>query len=115
MFVNEDYQNFKYVVSVSDNYVCLTNRSFVNADWQNSQTIDVIYQYLKPSFLVIEGERTFTNSQNFEQISVTSDDFYRADYCDYFNSAMLFIGVIVFTILTALTRIVKKGGMINGQ
>lgn len=115
MFVNEDYLNFKYVVSVSDNYIVLTNQRSVSADWQNPQSIDVIYQYLKPSFLVIEGERTFNNSQTFEQISVTDNDFYRADYCDILTSAMLFISVVVFTVINSISRLVHKGGLINGQ
>lgn len=115
MYVDRNYSNYKYIVAVSDNYIVLTNRRNVNADWQTPQTIDVIYQYLKPSFLVIEGERTFTNSQTFEQVEVSQNDFERADYCDYFNSAMLFISVIVFTVVTCVTRMVKKGGIIYGQ
>ena len=115
MFVNDDYLSYKYVVSVSDNYIVLTNRSSVSADWQSPQTVDIIYQYLKPSFLTIEGERTFNTSQTFERVDVTSNDFYRADYCDILTSAMLFILVIVFTVINAITRLVKKGGLIYGN
>lgn len=115
MFVNADYTNYKYVISVSDNYVVLTNRSSVNGSWDNPQTLSVIYQYLKPSFLVIEGERSFSTSQTFEQIDISDNDFERADYCDFFNSSMLFLAVIVFTILNSISRLVKKGGVINGQ
>lgn len=115
MFVDSDYQNFKYVVSVSDNYVVLTNHRTVTADWTNPTTIDVIYQYLKPSFLVIEGERTFTSSQEFTQVDVTDDDTFRADYSDYFNSAMLFLFVICFTVINSISRLVKKGGVIHGN
>lgn len=115
MYVPGDYSSYKYVVSCSDNYIILTNRHSVNADWQNPVTIDIIYQYFKPSFVTIEGERTLTSSQTYEQVDISDNDFERGDFCDFFTSAMLFISVIVFTIINGLSRIFKKGGIIYGQ
>lgn len=115
MFVNEDYLNYKYVVGVSDNYVVLTNQHTVNASWDSPRTIDIVYQYLKPSYLTIEGERTFSNTQTFEQIDVDDSIFSRADYPDILISALLFISVVVFTIINSLTKIVRRGGVLNGN
>lgn len=115
MYVNEEYLNYKYVVGVSDNYVVLSNRSSVNASWDNPQTLNVIYQYLKPSTLSIEGERTFNSSQTFEQIDVSNSDFERADYIDIFNACMLFIGIIVFFVINSVTKLVHRGGAIYGN
>lgn len=115
MFVNEDYINYKYVVSVSDNYVVLSKTRTVNADWNNPQTIDIIYQYLKPSTLTIEGERTFNSFQTFEQVDVTDNDFERADYIDIFNACMLFIGIIVYFVINSVTKLVHRGGAIYGN
>lgn len=115
MFVNEDYLNFKYVVSVSDNYVVLTNRHSLIASWDNPQTIDVIYQYLKPSTLTIEGERTFNTSQVFEQIDVDNNMSSRADFCDIWLSCLLFISVVVFTCINCVTKLVHRGGALYGN
>lgn len=115
MFVNEDYISYKYVVGVSDNYVVLTNRSSVSGSWDNPQTLDIIYQYLKPSYLTIEGERTFNNSQTFERIDVSSNNIERADFTDIFTSCMLFIAVIVFTCINCVTKLVHRGGALYGN
>ena len=115
MFINEQYDSYKYVVSVSDNYVILTNRKNVDGSWENPQTIDVIYQYLKPSFLCIEGELTVTSPHTYTQVNLSTSDFSRADFCDILTSSMLFLSVVIFTILNSITRLIKKGGLINGQ
>lgn len=115
MYVPEDYSNYKYVVQCSDNYVVLTNRKTVNADWTNPVDIDIIYQYFKPSFITIEGVRTITSQQVFEQIDVDDNMTSRADFCDIWLSCLLFISVIVFTCINCVTKLVHRGGALYGN
>lgn len=115
MFVNEEYSNYKYVVAVSDNYVVLSNKKNISATWDNPSTIDVVYQYFKPSFVSIPGTRSFNTSQTFEQIEVSSNFVDRADFCDIFTCCMLFICVIVFTVINCITKLVHRGGALYGQ
>ena len=71
MFVNSDYLDYKYLVSVSDNYVVLTDQHTVNGSWQDPEQIDIIYQFFEPSTLTIESTRSFSSQNTFDQISVT--------------------------------------------
>ena len=114
MFINESYKNYKYVVSVADNYVVLAKTSSVNADWQNPKTIDVIYQYLNPSFLVIEDTRVFSSSQTFERVDSSQSFFSRADCNSIILSQFLIIFFTIF-VLNGLTRFIKKGGVFFGS
>ena len=108
MFVNENYDNYKYLVDVSDNYVILTNQSSVYGEWQHPETYDVIYQYFNPSTLVIEETRTTTSSQNFDRIDVTSDFWSRPDSHQIFSTGMIITFFAIF-ILNLLTRLIRKG------
>lgn len=114
MFVNSDYLDFDNIVEISDNYVCLSKRSSVTADWQNPTTIDVIYQYSYPSILTIESERTFNSSQNFYPADVTDDFFERSDAPIIIVCELIVIFFILF-VLNALTRFVRKGGVFFGS
>lgn len=110
MFVNEDYSNYKYLVSVSDNYVVLTNKSTVNGSWESPKEYDVIYQYINPSTLVIESSRTTSSTLQFSQIDISNDFWDRADSPILFNTSIVVI-VCACYILNVLTRIVKRGGI----
>lgn len=115
MFVNEQYKNYKYVAGISDNYLILTKQSSVTASWNSPTTIDVIYQYLNPSFLTIEAERTFTQDTYFTDIDENSQSFFaRADCNSIILSQFLIISLIVFCI-NGLTRFCKKGGVFFGK
>lgn len=114
IFVNEDHIDYDHVVEVSDNYVVLTKRSSVNADWQNPVTIDVIYQYLEPSFLVIEDEMTFNTSRDFNYIE-TSQSFYAHSDCLGLIGIQFLIGFFILFLFNSLTRFVRKGGVIFGS
>ena len=114
MFVNENYSNYKYLVSVADNYVVLSKTSSVTADWQNPKTIDIIYQYINPSFLVIEDTRSFSSSQTFERIETSHSFFARADSLDLIKVQVILIFMILF-FLNGITRFVKKGGVFFGS
>ena len=80
MFVNEDYQNYKYLVKASDNYVVLSNSRFIDGSWDSPDTINVIYQYIKPSWLTIEDTYTSSSSYTFKQVDIDSEFTSRADY-----------------------------------
>lgn len=114
MFVNEDYSDFKYVVGVSDNYLILSDVDHVNADWNNQRTIDVVYQYLTPSFLTIEATRTFNTTTYFSEVETSQSFFSRADCNSIILSQFLVIFFVIF-VLNALTRFVRKGGVFFGN
>lgn len=115
MFIKENYKSYKYVVDISDNYLVLAKQSSVNASWDNPRSIDVVYQYLNPSFLTVEATRTFTSNTVFSEVDETSQSFFaRADCNDIISSQFLVIFFVVF-VLNALTRFVKKGGVFFGQ
>ena len=114
MFVNSDYLDYEYIIEASDNYICLAKRSSVSADWQNPVTIDVIYQYVSPSIMTVEAERTFNSSQTFSRVDVSDNFFERADCPQIIVCELLVIFFILF-VLNALTRFVRKGGVFFGS
>lgn len=114
MFVNEDYSNYKYVVGISDNYLILAKQSSVNASWDNPRTIDVVYQYLNPSFLTVEATRTFTTITTFSEIETSQSFFARADSLDLIKVQVILIFMILF-FLNGLTKFVHKGGVFFGS
>lgn len=113
MYVNEDYDDYTYLVSASDNYVILTNRSSVNASWDNPKSIPVIYQYLNPSFITIESSRSYTNTTYFNEIETSQSFYSRADSLDIIKVQVIIIFMLLF-FFNGLTRFVKKGGAIFG-
>lgn len=114
MFVNSDYLDYKYIVDVSDNYVCLSKRSSVSADWQHPTTIDVIYQYFNPSIITLESSMTFSSSQQFSLADVSDNFFDRAD-CPQLIVCELSVIFFILFVLNALTRFVRKGGVFFGS
>lgn len=114
MFVNEQYKDYKYVVGISDNYLILANQSSVNASWDNPKTIDVVYQYLEPSFLSVEATRTFNTTTVFSDIETSQSFFARADSLDLIKVQVILIFMILF-FLNGLTKFVHKGGVFFGN
>lgn len=114
IFVNDGYENYKYLVEASDNYVILSNDNYASGSWDNPDKIDVIYQYLKPSILTVETEMSFTREQTFERVEITTEYWQRAD-CPELTCASLAMLLFILFIINALTRFVKKGGVFFGQ
>lgn len=114
MFINENYKNYKYVVGISDNYLILSKVDHVTADWNNQKTIDVIYQYLNPSFLTIEATRTFSSNTYFSDIETSQSFYARADAPALILCQFLVIFFTIF-VLNGLTRFVRKGGVFFGN
>lgn len=110
MFVNEDYDNYKYLVKVSDNYVVLSNSRYIDGTWEEPDTINVIYQYIKPSWLTIKDTYTSTSSVSFKQIDVDSEFTSRADYIDIFIGCTILVILALF-VFKQVTRIFVKGGV----
>ena len=112
IFVNENYDNYKYLVEVGDNYIVLSNSSSVHGSWQDPDTYEVIYQYLTPSTLVIEETRTTTSENYFTRIETSSEFWKRADAPNIFFWGL---GITFFAlfIINQLTRIVKRGGLLG--
>lgn len=112
IYLNDNYKNYKYLVEVSDNYICLSDTKNVTADWQNPETIDVLYQFFKPSTYAIETTKTYTSDRSFETIKTSQDFWDRADSPALFSVSILVIAFTLF-IINILTRIVRRGGIIG--
>lgn len=114
MFVPDDYSNYFYVVSLHDNYITLTNRSHVNASYQNPQTINVIHQYLIPSIVTIESTQTITSDRYFDEIDIGHDFYDRAD-CPQLVSCSILLTFFLLFILNGITKLFKRGGIFFGS
>lgn len=110
MFVNEDYLDYKYVVSCSDNYIILSNERFINGDYTSPDTVDVIYQYLSPSFLTIPDTYTSYSSRSFPKIEVDSNYWSRADSLWIFPVGFMIL-ILIVMIINGFTRIIRPGGI----
>lgn len=113
MYVPENYSNYKYLVSYSDNFVVLTNRSSVTADFQSPANIPVLIQYHSPSTFYITNTQTFNTSRQFTLVSVSSSFYDRAD-CPQIICSSFCVGLFIIFIINGLTRLVKKGGIFFG-
>lgn len=114
MFVNEGYENYKYLIEISDNYIVLSNEAYANGTWDNPDRIDVIYQYVKPSTLTVESELVYTTEKDFIRIEQSNNYWDRGDACEITIATFSVIWFILF-VINALTRFVKKGGVFFGQ
>lgn len=114
IFVNEGYENYKYMVEAYDNYIILSNDSYVNGSWEDPDTIDVIYQYIKPSTLTIESEMSFTSTRDFTKVDLSTNYWDRGDTCEILTATFIIIFFLLF-IINGLTRFVKKGGVFFGS
>lgn len=113
LFVKEGYENYKYLVSVSDNYVVLTNQSKAGGG-NEYETIDVIYQYIVPSELVIKGERQVWSETTYKRIETSKNYWDRADVCNIHITAMS-ITLLALFVINIVTKLVCKGGLVFGR
>lgn len=110
MFVNEKYQDYKYLVEVGDNYVVLTNRRNVYADYDNPATYRTIIQYLYPSYITFETTNTTYKDVTFEEIEVSNNYWDRADVPFLFSTSAIVVFLICIVINT-ITEFIQKGGL----
>ena len=114
MYVPEDYANYKYLVSYSDNFVVLTNTRTVSASWDNPRTIDTIVQYHFPSIFTLESTATVTSNRTYEQVEI-SDSFYSRADCPQLICAIFILIFFLLFIINGLTRFVRRGGVFFGN
>ena len=114
IYVNEGYENYKYLIDVSDNYVVLTNRRTVTANYDNPKTIPVIIQYFYPSTNLIEETRTYSRSYEFDEVQISQNFFDRADSLFIINTQIYIFFLLLF-FLNAFTKLVRKGGVFFGS
>lgn len=114
MYVNEGYENYKYLVEASDNYIILSNVSYADGSWDAPDTVDVIYQYIKPSILTIESKIRYTTTKEFVKIEQTDNYWNRGDACEITIAGFIMLFFIMF-IINGLTRLVRKGGVFFGS
>lgn len=111
LYVKKGYEDYKYLVTISDNYVCLTNRSRAT-----NETIPVIYQYINAPLTVIESQRQFSIYQDvtFPQIE-TSQKFFDSPMYPFYAISIIICVMFIVYIINPITKIVKKGGIFFGS
>lgn len=114
MYVPEGYEDFKYIVDFSDNYIVLSDRSSVSGDWQNPVERDVLVVYHVPSIYHFTYKRRFTTSQQFTRVDVDSSIYSRAD-CPNIVCASFCLGLLIVFCINGLTKFVKRGGIFFGS
>lgn len=114
MFVNEGYEDYEYLVEASDNYYILSKDSYADGESGDEDIINVIYQYIKPSTLTIEGKIIYTTSKDFEKIEQSNNYWDRGDCCEITLATFTIIWFVLF-VINALTRLVRKGGVFFGS
>lgn len=112
LYVDENYSNYKYLVSASDNYIILTNEPYALGSWDSPDTINIIYQYLKPGYLVIEDRKTYTSNVDFRNISnnISHNWKDRADYTTIICGALI-VALITTLIFKGVSKLFVRGGV----
>ena len=113
IFVKDKYKEYKYLIKASDNYVILTNQNRAGGN-NEYETIDVIYQYIIPSELVIEGEKQVWSETQYQKIETSQNYWDRADVCEIHITAMS-ITLLALFIINIVTKLVCKGGLVFGR
>ena len=115
MYINENYNNYKYLVYASDNYICLSNSSRVEGSSGDPDSINVIYNYFNNGF-ILEDSLDFEYSKHFNNI----EDSFSNNITDLglfpqiFICGFILIFVLIF-IINNLTKLVKKGGVFGSN
>lgn len=111
MFIHDDdYLDYKYVVSNSDNYIVLTNVRRVYADYTSPEDIACLVQYLEPSDLYFTTTQTFYQNRTFPSIEVDNDMWSRADISNILFCSALIVCLTLF-IYGIVSRIFVRGGL----
>lgn len=111
IYVPQEYKDYKYLVSVSDNYVILTNQARAN-----DEEIDIIYQYIDNPLTTIESTRTYGAWQTttFERIETSQNLKDTPIWLDITRTVIIFAFAICY-LVNIPTKIVKKGGIFFGS
>lgn len=109
LYTNDDYLNYKYVVTYSDNYLVLTNTHRVYADYTSPDDINCLVQYLEPSDLRFETVQTFYQNRTFPEVELSSSDWQRSDISKVMIVSFLIVILTIF-IYNILSKIFVRGG-----
>lgn len=112
IYVNEDYENYKYLVSIADNYIVLTNQK--SAGYESGydyEEIDIIYQYFYPSSCTIQSSKNVRSYTEYQKIDISTDFFDRAD-CSFILLSVFFILMLAIKVINMVTEFVERGGII---
>lgn len=109
IYLDPNYSNYKYLVEVHDNYLVLSNSRSVDGTWEFPDTINVVYQYLEPSYLSIPSRLSFSSSRSFSEVSTSSDYWTRSDSLEIFMCGFYILLIILF-IVNGLGRLFRRGG-----
>lgn len=110
MFVNEDYADYKYLLYASDNFVALTDQHRVMGESGDPDSVSVIYQYIKPSYLTLEDTLDLEYTKTLTEIDTTSDFTSRSDFIDI-NFGGALVVVLVLVIFRTITKVFVSGGV----
>lgn len=114
MYVPSDYDDYNYLVSLSDNYAVLTNRHVVNGSWESPIELSVIYQYFLPSNVTVPSRININSTRTFQEIEIT-DNFYSRGDCPQLICTILMLVFFILFIINGLTFLVKRGGIFFGS
>lgn len=114
IYVKEEYKTFKYLVSVSDNYVVLTDRKTVSGTWEEPREYDIIYQYIDSPQTVIESTRTTRDTLTFNEIE-TSQDLMNTTFWLQLTNTVIIVSFAIAFLINIPTKLFKRGGVLFGQ
>lgn len=106
-------ENYRYLISSSDNYVVLTNVPSANGSYNNPDYIDTLTVYLKPSTFSFYDEKGYTSTRTFIQVEVSDSFWNRGDVPEILCG----FGVLLFLLLLILNifgKLLRPGGVFFG-
>lgn len=111
MYINENYNNYKYLVEPHDNYVILSNKSHISGSSGDADLIPVVYNYYYPS-VSLPGTYSSEQSFSFTSLDLSNNIEDRADFPLIFICGFIIIYTLIF-LINQLTKLVRKGGVFN--
>lgn len=116
IYIDEDLQDYKYLVSASDNFLILSKQSHSTGDFTSPDELDVIYHYINPSITSIKTTYTTYTTSYFPNISsqFSNSIFDRADFPQIFICNFIIIFIFAF-IFNQLSKFIYKGGIFGNN
>ena len=112
VYIDENYDNYKYLVEASDNYLVLTNqRTAGYTDSYEYEEIDIIYQYLNPSTMVIEDTRNVRGYTEYKQVNDITSEFWERPDISNISIVVALIVILVCFIINGVTKFCLRGGL----
>lgn len=113
MYIPEELKNYKYIVEAHDNYVVLSNKSFIDADYSQPVTIKVLNKYIYPSDFYFYTYNTYYSSRDFVPLENTTSNYMNT--IEFVLSAILCYIAIKGLVwgLNIVTSCVRRGGIFH--